>query len=192
MIDKLTEWLKLSPRHIAAIAVACGVYVALREPQLERLGLDALDGRIRPWVGAGLILSSSLLLVHAIAYIRSQFSARLTARRRKQSREQRLHELSPEEQLILAVYFHGNTKTVPLDISSGIVNGLAAAGVITLASSVSSSYLTFDFNIQPWALEYIRVHPDVLGELQNPDSDDALLPSPPAEAAKRFFVPPGE
>jgi hypothetical protein len=59
-------------------AVACGVYVALRKPQLERLGLDALDGRIRPWVGAGLILSSSLLLVHAITYIRSQFSARLT------------------------------------------------------------------------------------------------------------------
>lgn len=43
-----------------------------------------------------------------------------------------------------------------------VVLGLETEKIIYRASSLSSYYTNFPYNIQPWAWEYLNQHPDLL------------------------------
>jgi hypothetical protein len=64
--SSISEWLKLTPRSWAALAVASGMYLLLDDARLKRLGLLAADQHIRPWVAGALLVSISFLAVQAI------------------------------------------------------------------------------------------------------------------------------
>ncbi|MDA0302086.1 MAG: super-infection exclusion protein B [Chloroflexi bacterium] len=59
-------------------------------------------------------------------------------------------------------YTSGKTRTQTLDMANGVVRSLEAAQVIARAASVSRGLTYFDYNIQPWAWDFLRQYPELL------------------------------
>ena len=57
---------------------------------------------------------------------------------------------------------NNNTKTITLDYSDGTTTGLEKAFIIVRASVISKSFTYFDYNIQPWAWEYLNKNKHLL------------------------------
>ena len=70
---------------------------------------------------------------------------------------------------MLASYVVGNTKTLTLDLRSGVAGGLESSRIIYRSSTLGSLH-GFDYNIQPWAWDYLRQHRELL--LTEPESDE--------------------
>jgi hypothetical protein len=90
-----------------------------------------------------------------------------TLKRRKQraklkSLQSELNNLSLEEKAVLASYIAHNTKTIHLGMNSGLAGGLEAAGIIFRSSNIGSMGTGIAYNIQPWAWDYLREHPELL------------------------------
>jgi len=84
-------------------------------------------------------------------------------RRKKEEKEKRLHSLSSEEKAILKDYLDNDTKTRPFSFFSGTHKGLVASGVLYTSSDISMPGRdTFDYNINPWAWDYLRKHPELI------------------------------
>ncbi len=47
-------------------------------------------------------------------------------------------------------------------MSDGVVGGLLTKRILYRSSSLSLSYTTFAYNLQPWAWEYLNSHPRLL------------------------------
>jgi hypothetical protein len=75
--------------------------------------------------------------------------------------QRRLHDLTPAEKGILDRYIGGHTRTLNLDIGDGVVQGLVGVSVLYRASNVAR-LTTVAYNIQPWAWDYLREHPELL------------------------------
>jgi hypothetical protein len=79
--------------------------------------------------------------------------------------KKRLHRLTIEEKQILRGYVEGQTRSMNLNVSSGIVNGLVGESIIYRASNLSNpmaGFMAFSYNIQPWAWDYLNKHRDLL------------------------------
>ena len=76
--------------------------------------------------------------------------------------ERRLHDLTDEEKNVLRDYIHRGSRTHYLEMNNGVTAGLVAAAVIHQASPMSVRRTIFPYNIQPWAWDYLREHPELL------------------------------
>lgn len=160
--SKLIEWVKLKPRYFFLVAFATGVVLFAPSEVIKRLGVAAFIAEYRGWVGLVFLFSFAALLSYGIAYIGAAVMARLQEWRLVRDGRKYLTTLSPPEREILRRFIHDNTKTITLDISSGVHAGLQAKRVIYRPTTLSRQYTDFDFNIQPWAWDYLRKHPYLL------------------------------
>jgi Super-infection exclusion protein B len=160
--SKILDWIKLQPRHLAGAVVASGAYLLLGSKQLAFLGLSSVDAELRPWVAGLLLVSAGFLSAHGVASCFAAAQKAWNSRRLLRFRQTSLHHLSPEERAVLAAYVLQNTKSLQLQITSGVAGGLEAAGIIYRSSSVGRMGSGFAYNIQPWAWEYLREHPELL------------------------------
>lgn len=148
---------------IFGIAVATGVTLFAPESVMTRLGLDAAATSHRPYVGAGFLLSSAIfisyLLAQAVELLKPVALERWNLRQSRRT----LHFLSLPEQSLLAEYLDAETTTQCYFIGDGVVTGLIGKGILYRASNVGRPGSTsFDHNIQPWAWEYLKRHPDLI------------------------------
>ena len=141
-------------------AIDLALVFPLLAPQewLEGLGLAQLLPPIRGYLGAGFVVISCFLVARFVQWLVSAFSKKMAIR----SYQKLLHSLSPEEKAILKKFVDGDTKTVALDIRSGVACGLVAQRIISMASSIGRFGTYFDHNIQPWALAYLKGHPKLV------------------------------
>lgn len=160
-ISKALDWLKISPRALTGVALATGGYLLLQPSHRSYLGLMSLDAQIRAWVAVAFILSAALLLAHLAFELGSLIGNKWQGHVLQKYRHAELHDLSPEEKMVLATYIRGNTKTVILAPQSGVAGGLEAAHIIFRASTIGTAS-GFAYNIQPWARDYLRQHPELL------------------------------
>ena len=160
--SKLIEWVKLKPRYFFTVAFATSVVLFAPIEVIERLGLAEFIADYRGWVGLVFLVSFAAWLSHGIAYIGAAVLSRLQGWRWVRTGRKYLLSLSPPEREILRSFIHGNTKTITLDIASGIHAGLESNQVIYRPTSVSQYTTHFDFNIQPWAWDYLRKSPELL------------------------------
>lgn len=165
MIDptKFLDWLKLAPRYLLGIAFATGIYLLLGQAQLEKVGFWRYDRLIRPWTFVVFLISAAFLAAHLASDGLSHLREKSRERRKKRRLEARLHDLTPDEQETLAGYLRENTKTSYLDAMSGVTGGLEAAGIIYRSSSLGSGGFRFAYNLQPWAWEYLKANPGLVG-----------------------------
>jgi hypothetical protein len=82
---------------------------------------------------------------------------------------QRLHDLTPEEQNILAFYLTNSARSQFLQFTDGVGEGLETCWIIRRASQISEGFY-FPYNIQPWAWKYLKKHPELVG-LRSPFKD---------------------
>jgi len=159
----LTEWLKLAPRYVFAVCFATGILLVARPSDLATLGLEQFMNQYRSWFGVAFVASISLLLAHAGAtgfgWVRKEWRWR----RHLVHGRRRLRELTSDEREILARYLENDTRAQFLAVSCGVTAGLADAGIIYRSANLSSTDgISFAYNIQPWAWDQLREHPELV------------------------------
>lgn len=77
-------------------------------------------------------------------------------------RIKRLNALTEEEKAVLKYYIDHNTRTQVLDFSNGTVQELAGYAIIYRAATISKGGVFFSYNIQPWAMDYLLEHPNLV------------------------------
>ncbi|RZF20652.1 hypothetical protein DAY19_11750 [Halobacteriovorax vibrionivorans] len=81
-----------------------------------------------------------------------------------------LKTLSDEEKELLKEFIYGNTKSKSFLLNSGVVQGLVAHKIIYRSGSISTNVTIrgpyFEFNIQPWAWQYLNKNPHLLNSYQ--------------------------
>ena len=162
--SKLLDWLKQPPRIIAAITVAAGVIVFAPESLLIKLKIDAAFSAIGPYIGIVFLLGCSLLGTHLVAILFSSIRNRYLRMRFAGIRKKYLHELTADEKAILRYFIIHGTRTQRLPLECGQVAGLEARYIISRASTISRGGTDFDYNIQPWAWEYLHQNQHLLNE----------------------------
>jgi Super-infection exclusion protein B len=160
--SKVIEWLKPTPKLFFAIAIGCALLLFAPESTLEPLGLLKFREEKRLLLGSGLVLGSVLLLAEAMASIGSWLRGWVQYRRLIHNGIKRLHDLTPAEQNILALYLTNNTRSQFLQFNDGVAEGLETCWIIRRASQISEGFY-FPYNIQPWAWKYLKKHPELVG-----------------------------
>lgn len=74
-------------------------------------------------------------------------------------RREYIDNLTELEILYLLPYVVGET-TITFSMMDGVRGGLEAKDIIYRAANVGSKIEGFAYNIQPWALDYLRRHPE--------------------------------
>ena len=161
-VSKLSEWLKLKPKYLFALGLGSGLLIFSPVSFLEKLGLIELATDFRPWIGALFLLSAVLLITNILSKlgtpIQRKFEDMLFVRRKAKH----FKELTPAEKHILRRYLEGDTRTLDLNVSDGVTNGLIAAKILYRASTLGDMSGYFAHNIQPWAWRYLKKHPEMV------------------------------
>jgi hypothetical protein len=155
-IGKLLDWVKLSPKKLAAIFIFSGLVLFAPEKWLDVLGLVVLRNNARFLFGFAFGLSGAVLLVEAGAFAWGIVNRKWTTAAILRRGLRRLHDLSKPKKEILRNYIEGGTRTQKFCLSDGVAAGLMAEGILAWLTSMSSSYDYFAYNIQPWAWEYLN------------------------------------
>ncbi len=159
---KLVDWIKLSPRHSLAVAIASGVLLFLGDGPLATLGLEQLRAKYRPWIGGIFLLSSVLLLSYPLAALGKRVSTWWRDSQFVRGGRQRLRQLTPWEKEILRRFVERETRTQTLNFKDGVVAGLVDDSIIYQSSNLGTIHGNFAYNIQPWAWKELRKHPELL------------------------------
>lgn len=183
----MLDALKLPPSVKAVIAAVCAAVLYLPKSWREASGIDALSPgwRLLVFVAGSVML---LLLVvdlvrlvwdsqnskrerleraaaEAEKQMRDEQRARAAAQAIVEEREKRLHRLARDEKAVLLKFVSAERRAVLIDIPNGAFVALCNAGILRQASEVITFVTGQDrceAYIEPWALEYLLAHPDLV------------------------------
>ena len=164
---KLMDFIKLPTRYIFSFALAAAaMLIFLPDSTMETLGILQLREQHRPWIGLLLVTSIAILVPPPLIATATWCKNGIKRRSRLRSLHKRLHRLSSGEKAVLRDYIEKDTKSQNLDITSGVVGGLVASGIL-FASSTIGDLFAWAHNIQPWAWEYLQKHPNLIADDRN-------------------------
>jgi len=153
---------------LLALSIICGFPLFAPDSLLEFLGILELKESVHSYLGAGFIIFVSLLLARFVQWL----SNIGTNKRQIRKYQKLLHKLSPEEKAVLKQFLDKDTKTVTLDMSSGVAGGLRAQHVLYPSTNIGVGGTYLDHNIQPWAWDNLKKHPKLLeGSREEDDAD---------------------
>ncbi len=162
-IPNIPEWLKLSPKYLLPVVIVSGVLVFGGDSLLDKLGMKIWQQANRQWIGGAFLLSSALCLSNfgatVFGWLRVSFQRQALMRRWRQ----RLQALTPDEQELLRFFIINQTRTQKLNVMDGVVGGLEAAKIIYKSATVGTVFDGWDYNLQPWAWDYLNEHPQLVG-----------------------------
>lgn len=155
-------WLKLPQRVLWALVIVAGLVLWGPSWFVSGLGLEQFITAYRMYLGVVFLLFLAATLPTPVHWLASKGWSRLQDMRHRKVRQARLHDLSEDEKNVLRHYIEKRTRTQTLDYTDGVTSALESAGIIYRASNMAQQYTDFAYNIQPWALEYLRKHAEVL------------------------------
>jgi hypothetical protein len=171
MIEQITGFLsmmrKSEPVFLIGLAVAAGATLFLPENITKTLGIVQFRDEHREYIGALFMISSSLIAAQTAWALQNGARALYRRGRIRKERIKHLHNLTPGEKRYLIPFVRADQNTQYFPIDDGIAGGLSAKEVIYQASSVGHLLRGIAYNIQPWAKEYLKKHPDLLGKEAN-------------------------
>jgi hypothetical protein len=135
---------------------------------INGLGMRDFIEAQRTWLGVAFLTCIVIGLSPLVTVTWRLAQQRWTRWERERQWHQRARSLTEPEKQILRGYIEGGTRTQSLDWGDGVVNGLITAQVLHQSSrnvyptgwgGASSQY-----NIHPWAWDYLRKHPELLAE----------------------------
>jgi hypothetical protein len=156
-ISKILDSLKLSPKYLFAVLAAGSFLLFVPATFLDHMGLAQFRQRFLPYVGVITLLSASLLFTHGAAFVVDW----LKSKRNLNLRNKLLRSLTSAEMEALRPYIVDDANTQEFEIGSGIAGGLEAKRILYRSSSLSFGFHS-PYNIQPWAREYLKRHPELL------------------------------
>lgn len=163
----ILEFLKLAPRYMISIAIVCGVLLFLPRETLDKIGLLKFSQDYRQWLGFGFLVSTTLWSVAMVSMAWSWFGKKVRRKRIKKRIIRKLNSLTEDEKQILRYYIGKNTRANMLKIDDGVVQGLAAEGIIYRSASMGNILEGFAHNISDIAWGYLNENPHVLDGTTN-------------------------
>jgi superinfection exclusion protein B len=145
------------PIYVATL-IACSLLLFLPTSILARLGLVDFLQSNRTWVGVGFIASLSLLCTVALSPLWSKFEDW----RFKRHGLRMLSEITSDEKAFLRPYICDGQNTQYAQISDGVAQGLVGKNLIYRAANISTGFMHFPFNLQPYARRLLTEHPHLL------------------------------
>lgn len=121
-----------------------------------RLGIDSDVRPYRVWLVIAIAFSGFWLLARIGEGITPS-----TSRAWQRCRGRRhLRHLNPEEQKYCKLFVDTDGKSLPHNPGNGAIASLVQNGIIWRPEQGWDNNQLFEFNIQPWALAYLRKHPE--------------------------------
>ncbi len=157
-LDKIPAIMDTIKQSARVLFVASCLLLFLPQKYLALIGLDNWVVMYRSWLGILLLVSFLVVLGEVFNWAQKRYRVGQIFSNGKQ----RLRNLTPEEKEILRGYIEDNTKTQKLDMLSGVVNGLVQENVIYQASPIGEILGGCDYNIQPWAWNYLQKNKHLL------------------------------
>lgn len=151
-------WIKLPPKYIFALSIVSG-FVLFGPTSINKgLGLDLFLNDYRKFVGVFFLLTVFLLFAHIIGFLKERYEKHKNNKKLRK----RLFDLTDEEKKVLSQYLDDNTRTEYFNFTDGVILGLVDEYILYRVSNSSDMPPVFPFNIQPWAWDYLRKHPELL------------------------------
>lgn len=158
IIKPLLEFLK-QPLYSVAFGVVTAFVLLSPNSIIDRFGLLKYRNEGKPYIGGFFLFCVGVALASGIRAGIRQYDRYSFFR----SGKKRLHRLTVEEKQILRAYIEGQTRSLHLNVTSGVVNGLEQETIIYRSSNLGHLMSGFAYNIQPWAWDYLNEHRDLLG-----------------------------
>lgn len=155
-------WLKLPQTILWGLLIVCALMLWGPPQFITGLGLAAFIQTYRMYLGVAFLFFAVATVPRLIFHIFIWPLNAIKARRDHKRRIARLNDLSPDEKARLLHFIANETRTTTLDYTNGVTQRLAHAGIIYRASNLSQGGTRFAYNIQPWAWNYLRDHPELL------------------------------
>lgn len=160
---KVAEWLGKSWRWITAIFLVTLLFLVLPESVLSRLGVCDLVHNYHSVLLIACFLTGAFLLTHplsgiyrlAVPYVKDTWTTHVG--------KKHLHKLNPDEKGLCRVIVQSNGSPLHHNLANGAIQSLLSKGVLIKPVQGWPGGL-YDFNVQPWALEYLREHPELLAD----------------------------
>lgn len=159
---QILEWIKLSGKQAFVLCLLSSIFLFSPESIIEKLGLTVIKVTIQPWLGVVWLLSVSVTLSEISYPIYNWLKSAVQQRINLKKYQKQLHNLSSDEKDFLIHYLENETITKSARISDGVANSLVATNIIYRASTLATYYDNFQYNIQPWAYDYLKKHPECL------------------------------
>lgn len=153
---------KTSPVIFFGLTLATAIILFTNETLLAEIYLSDLKSEYKTSIGVVFIVSFSMLVAQIGQKLWSAIGASWRKRRNLKLYQKTLHDLTPEEKEYLAHYIKDEETTQYSPLDDGVAQGLEAKTIVYRASSLSMSGLTFPFNLQPWAKDYLTANPHLL------------------------------
>lgn len=164
MVDpsKWIDWVKLSPKYFFVFTFVLGLLLFGPNSLLDGLGVQSFVTTYRSILGVVFLLCLVLFLVGILGIFFTSLKEQYSIRGNLRFQKKRLRSLTDKEKDILVYYIHNQTRSQSLPYNDGLVRELQKLRIIYQASTVSRRGMYFDYNIQPWAWEYLNKHPQLL------------------------------
>jgi hypothetical protein len=166
----------------AAIAVISGAIFMAPERLLSVLGLDELLNDHREWLSYALVAALALLVAELgqqlWLYLKAKAARRAAAAKAeataaekavegKREAIERLRWLASDEKLMLIPFIAENVRARRVPMNSAALKALIGAGILGQSEQVAYDDFAAGPNmvevyIQPWAMEYLRQHRELL------------------------------
>ncbi len=160
--SKLIDWIKLPVKYLFGISIVSGILLFCNQDFLIKLGLKEFKESYNSIIGAIFLISSIFALMNFGIFVYRKVKKKVNWIRTKRRGIKRLKDLTTEEKAILLFYIRKDTRTQELDYTDGRVRELEYNKIIYRTSELSKELTYFDYNIQPWAWDYLKRHKEIL------------------------------
>lgn len=153
---------RVAPVPLLAILVASLILLFSSDNIATTLGIEIFRSTYRQYIGVAIIGSASYLVAHLFWWIKTSFESLLQRTIDDKERHGYLNNLTHTECSYLKPYILGGETVQAFELGDGIAGGLEAKGIIYCASNIGSAQSGFQYQIQPWARDYLRANPHLL------------------------------
>lgn len=161
-IKGIADVLKLDPRYLVAGMLLTGGALFLPASVHEQLGISSWVVAYKGWIGLAFAACAVLTTLSALTWVGQLVWSLWETKMRRSDIAERLQKLTEPEKQILRYYLAKNTRSNSLRHQDGVVAGLAAVGVIHLASRTGTLVEGHAYNISEYAWKIIQENPDLL------------------------------
>jgi hypothetical protein len=169
ILDKIE---KTPTRFLLALDIVLGLILFSPDQIADKLAVKDFRDNYRIFIGP------LFLLVIAVSFINISNNLIKFIKNKKAVwlRNRLLLNLTSEERGYLSEFIIGGKNTIHVPPFDGIAGGLYQKQIIYLASDTSNILIGDAYNLQPWALKYLKKHPDILkGAIGRPQTTEEKI-----------------
>jgi hypothetical protein len=158
----IIELLKAAPRYCIPVAIVCAILAFSPKEFLETIGVAKYAVDYKNIIGITLIVCVVFISIEIVKISFKRLRKINISRKRNRVIDQRLRSLTEYEKQVLRFYWAKQTRTNPLDMRDGVVQGLVRAGVIEPVAGPGMTPYVSPYNLTEVAWQIINKRPALL------------------------------